>query len=84
MVKDPVPTTFATALPEIVPKQALEATATFAGPPFKCPAMELAKSMKNSPVPEATKKPPKRMKIKMKVADTPRGRLKIPSVVRYW
>jgi hypothetical protein len=33
MLKDPVPTTLATALPDIVPKRELAITATFAGPP---------------------------------------------------
>jgi len=47
MVKEPVPTTFATDDPDTVPNRALEITATFAGPPAAQPATELARSMKS-------------------------------------
>ena len=51
MVNAPLPTTFATELPEIVPSSALESTATFAGPPDAQPAIAFAISMKNFPSP---------------------------------
>ena len=42
----PVPATFATALPEIIPNSALDMTATLAGPPRILPATPFAKSRK--------------------------------------
>ena len=51
IVKEPVPTTLATELPETVPMSPDESTATFAGPPLAQPAMLFARSMKNLPSP---------------------------------
>ena len=51
MVNAPVVTTLLTALPLIVPNNALVTTETFAGPPADFPAMERAKSLINCPVP---------------------------------
>jgi len=83
MVTEPVVTTLPTALPEIDPIRALDTTATLAGPPVLSPAIAVAASMKNSPTPEFTKKAAKITKTAMKVADTPRGTVKRPSVLRY-
>ena len=47
----PVPATLAIALPEIAPKQALEITAAFAGPPCDFPVRAVARSIKNVPAP---------------------------------
>lgn len=65
MVKVPVPTTFATELPEIEPNSALESTATWAGPPTQPPVSELARSMKNAPAPDFWRKAPNIMYGKM-------------------
>ena len=46
MVNAPVLTTFATQLPEIVPKKALAMTAILAGPPRLRPASAMAISWK--------------------------------------
>ena len=51
MVKVPVPTTFATALPEMEPNSPLATTATLAGPPRTWPTREQATSMKTCPPP---------------------------------
>ena len=81
-MSEPVPTTFATELPETVPMRPDESTATFAGPPLAHPAMLFARSIKNFPSPVDSRYAPKRMKRKMNVEDTPSGMPKIPSVVK--
>ena len=67
--------------PETVPIMALVITATLAGPPLLSPQMELARSMKNAPTPVFSRKDPKSMNRKMKVAEAPTGVPKIPSCV---
>ena len=69
MVNAPVETTFATELPDTVPKSALEITATFAGPPRLEPARDMARSMKNGPAPEKVKNAPNTMNRKTMVAE---------------
>ena len=51
MVSGPSTITFATALPDTVPKRLDEITATLPGPPAVWPVMESAKSMNSCPVP---------------------------------
>ena len=58
-------------------------TATLAGPPAAQPAMASAMSMNSLPMPVFSRNAPKRMNRKMKVAETPRGMPRIPSVVKY-
>ena len=48
MVTDPVVTTSAVGLPEIMPYMPEEMTATFAGPPGRPPEIAAAKSKKKS------------------------------------
>ncbi len=62
MVKEPVATVFATALPETDPMKPLEITAIFAGPPTRRPVRAWAKLMMKSPAPDFSRKAPKRMK----------------------
>ncbi len=62
MVNQPSTITLATALPEIVPKRELDTTEIFPGPPFAPPTREVAKSMKNWPVPDCSRKAPKMTK----------------------
>ena len=81
MVKEPVDTVLETEEPETVPWRAEDSTATLAGPPAAQPARELARSMKNWPMPVFSRKAPKRMNRKMKVEQTPRGLPMTPSVV---
>ena len=83
MVKLPEPTVFATELPVIVPCKALEITATFAGPPVAFPAIALAISIKNCPIPVRSKKAPNKINKKIKVEHTASGVPMIPSVVKY-
>ncbi len=73
----------ATELPETVPSRALARTATLAGPPEAHPATALARFMKNRIIPVEVRKDPKRMKRKMKVAETPMGMPMMPSVVNH-
>ena len=54
--------TFATALPETVPKRLELTTDTLPGPPAVWPVSESAKSMKSLPVPLFSMKAPKRTK----------------------
>jgi hypothetical protein len=61
IVKAPVVATFATADPEIVPRNALATTDALAGPPRRCPVREIARSKKNFPAPERTSMAPKMM-----------------------
>ncbi len=65
MVKEPVVTTLATALPETVAIRALETMDAFAGPPTLWPVRERARLMKNLPAPERIRMEPKRMKRKI-------------------
>ena len=51
IVKDPVVTVFAIEDPDIVPRNAEEKIATFAGPPEYLPAITIAKSINNCPNP---------------------------------
>jgi len=53
IVKEPVLTTLATALPEMVRKSELLKMATLAGPPRYRPAIELASLIKKAPVPDS-------------------------------
>ena len=61
MVKAPVETVLAIALPETEPKKAEAITATFAGPPVLRPANASGKSMKNLPAPDLCRKAPKKI-----------------------
>ena len=51
--------TFATALPEMVPKRLELTIETLPGPPAVCPVSDSAKSMKSRPVPLLSMKAPK-------------------------
>ena len=82
-MKLPVVSAFAVALPLMVPKSALEMTATFAGPPRVCPATPMAKSVKNPPKPTACMIRPKMMNSGIKVAEMPSASPNTPSSVRY-
>ena len=80
MVKLPVPTTFATAEPEMVPKSALLMEAIFAGPPTLAPPRAMAISMKKSPTPVRAMKAPNSTSIYTCVAEVAMGVEKRPSV----
>ena len=71
MLKVPVANTLAAAAPLIVPKKALEITATLAGPPALRPAMRQARSMKYWPSPSSWIKAPKITNRATKTAETP-------------
>ena len=58
MVKAPVVTAFATALPEREPSSPLLSTATFAGPPGLVPNTRSAKRMMNWVAPDISRKAP--------------------------
>ena len=60
MVKVPVETVLAMALPEIEPKSPLAITETFAAPPILCPTAARGKFMKNFCAPDFSKKAPNR------------------------
>ena len=62
MVKAPVETVLAIALPETEPKNAEAITATLAGPPVLRPANASGKSIKNFPAPDLCRKAPKKIK----------------------
>ena len=81
MVKVPVVTVLATALPEIVPIIPLTAMEILAGPPLNFPKIEVATSMKNSVPPQAPKKAPNVTKRKMNLVITFKGMPNIPFVV---
>ena len=68
MVKAPVVTTLATEEPEMEPNSAEVMTAILAGPPRQRPASAVPRSMKKAPAPERSRKAPKIMKGKTKVA----------------
>ena len=82
MVKVPVVTTLATALPEREPMRALATAAVLAGPPLVLPAIRSANPMRRAPPPAISRREPKRTKRYTKSADTPRGTPQIPSVER--
>ena len=58
MVKAPVVTAFATALPDREPRRPLLMTATFAGPPGLVPNTRSAKRMMNCVAPDISRKAP--------------------------
>src|SRR3546814_8527006 len=68
IVKEPVVTTLATDEPEIEPNRAEVITAILAGPPRQRPATAVPRFMKKPPAPERSRKAPKIMKGKTKVA----------------
>ena len=82
IVKVPVVTTFATALPLREPISALDTAAVMAGPPRLLPATRFARAIRRAPPPAASRTAPKRMKRKTKSALTPRGMPQTPSVDR--
>jgi hypothetical protein len=82
MVKVPVVTTLATALPERDPMNALATEAVLAGPPRVFPATRSASPNRRAPPPATSSTAPKRMKRYTKSADTPSGTPQMPSVVR--
>ena len=69
MVKIPVATTFATALPLIVPKRALATISALAAPPARRPTSRSAASMKSCPPPVAEYTTPNRMKYQTKFTE---------------
>ncbi len=81
MVKEPVVTTTATAAPLIMPKRPEATTATFAGPPLVPPAMALAKSLKNWPMPHLFITSPNAINRKIYVEATLTDDPYIPSVL---
>ena len=74
----PVVATLATALPLIIPINALAITATFAGPPGLCPTSVSEKSLINLLNPLYFKNAPNNTKINIYVALTPIPTPKIP------
>src|SRR3546814_10134552 len=76
IVKEPVVTTLATDEPEIEPNKAEVITAILAGPPRQRPAAAVPRFMKKPPAPDRTRKAPKIMKGKKKVA---RGAVTTPN-----
>ena len=81
MVKAPVVTALAMALPLMVPKSPLEITATLPAPPRVCPATASAPSVKKRSRPPCDMTPPKSTNRKMYVADTRVGTPNTPCVV---
>ncbi len=79
MVNVPVPTTLATALPEIVPNKALAMTAVFAGPPVILPVIESASFSRYCPIPHSLSTEARKMKRTTNSAEAPSGAPKIPS-----
>ena len=71
IVSDPVVTVFAIDEPEIVPINAEEKIATFAGPPENFPAINIAKSINNFPKPTLVARTPNKIKRKTYWAITP-------------
>ena len=62
MVKAPVVTTLATALPDREPMKALATAAVLAGPPRVRPATRSASAIRRPPPPATSRKAPKRTK----------------------
>ena len=82
MVKVPVVTTLAAALPERVPMKALPTTAVLAAPPTCRPVRALAKSVKKRPAPDESSVAPKSTNRNTLPAETARGVVQMPSTVR--
>ena len=82
IVKAPVVTTLAEALPEIVPNKALATVATLAGPPRNRPAARIESSRKPVPPPVSPTKAPRNTKMAMMLAEIPVSCPQIPPVVR--
>ena len=80
IVKVPVVTTFATALPDSDPMKALAIAAVFAGPPRVRPATLFASAISSAPPPAASSTAPKRTNRYTKSAETPSGTPHSPSV----
>ena len=83
IVKVPVVTTFATALPESEPMNALASAAVIAGAPRVRPAMRAARVISSAPPPAASSTAPNSTNRYTKSALTPSGMPQIPSDVRY-
>ena len=81
MVKAPVVTALAIALPLTIPNSPLEITATFPAPPRLAPATARAPSVKKRSRPPWDITLPKTTNRKMNVAETSVGIPKIPCVV---
>ena len=81
MVKDPVVTVLAIALPEIDPMAAEARTDAFAGPPRYRPAAANDKSIKNLPAPVTCRKAPKSTKLNTAPAAIPSGAPNNPAPV---
>ena len=81
IVKDPVVTALAMALPFTVPNSPLEITATLPAPPRVVPATARARSVKNPSRPPCSITAPKSTNRKMKLVDTSTGMPNTPSVV---
>ena len=73
MVKEPVVTVLAIALPDIDPMAAEANTDAFAGPPRYLPAAAKDKSIKNWPAPVTYKKAPNKTKLNTAPAAIPIG-----------
>jgi hypothetical protein len=79
----PVPVTFATALPDNVPKSELDTTAASAGPPVTPRVRAVASEIIVSPAPELSRNAPNRTKMKIRLTITSRVIPKTPSCERY-
>ena len=86
MVKVPVPTTFATAEPLMVPMRPEATTAERAGPERILPVREKARSLMKELHPDCSRKAPNMTNMKMTVAETLMVVPKMPSrsVARNW
>ena len=78
MVMLPTVATFADVLPVMEPKKELPMMATFAGPPVMRPVRDVAMSLMSREPPVRISMEPNMMKRAMSVAETPRGRPKMP------
>ena len=81
MLKTPSTMTFATALPDIVPKKADEKQETFPGPPCYLPAILFARSIKMSPPPVFSSITPKIRNPGITLAEIPVNNPQIPRVL---
>ncbi len=82
IVRLPVVTTLATALPESEPMMALAMAAVLAVPPRVRPVMRDESPIRSSPPPAASSTAPKSTNRYTKSAETPSGTPQIPSVDR--
>jgi hypothetical protein len=82
MVMVPVVVVLATELPDIMPKKVLATTAALAGPPTVPLVRAKATSVRNFPPPDLRRIAPYKINRKIKLAETPRGMPKMPSVDR--